>query len=52
MTGETARAVDVGYLRRIDEHARIGVNWQWKNRPTFNDDEVNTRFQITIGVAF
>src|SRR4029450_12141375 len=52
VTGETAHAVDIGYLRVIDEHARIGVNWQWKNRPTFNDDEVNTRFQITIGVAF
>jgi phosphate-selective porin O/P len=52
VTGETARAVDLGYLHAIDEHARIGVNWQWKNRPTFNDDDVNTRFQITIGVAF
>ena len=52
VTGETAHAVDIGYLRVIDEHARIGVNWQWKNRPTFNDDEVNTRFQITIGVVF
>jgi hypothetical protein len=52
VTGETARAVDLGYLHTIDEHARIGVNWQWKNRPTFNDDEVNTRFQVTIGVVF
>jgi hypothetical protein len=52
VTAETARAVDLGYLHNIDEHARIGVNWQWKNRPTFNDDEVNTRFQITIGVVF
>jgi hypothetical protein len=52
VTGENARAGDVGYLRVIDEHARIGVNWQWKNRPTFNDDEVNTRFQVTIGVVF
>ncbi len=50
--GETAHAVDIGYLRVIDEHARIGVNWQWKNRPTFNDDEVNTRFQATLGVVF
>ena len=52
VTGETAHAVDIGYLRVIDEHARIGVNWQWKNRPTFNDDEVNTRFQATLGVVF
>jgi hypothetical protein len=52
VTGEAARAVDLGYFHAIDTHARIGVNWQWKNRPTFNDDEVNTRFQITIGVVF
>jgi hypothetical protein len=52
VTSETARAVDIGYLRVIDEHARIGLNWQWKNRPTFNDDEINTRFQVTIGVIF
>jgi hypothetical protein len=52
VTGETARAGDIGYLRFIDEHARIGVNWQWKNRPTFNDDEINTRFQVTMGVVF
>jgi hypothetical protein len=52
VTNQDARAVDIGYLHTIDEHARIGVNWQWKNRPTFNDDEVNTRFQITISVVF
>jgi hypothetical protein len=52
VTGQDARAVDVGFLQSIDEHARIGVNGQWKNRPTFNDDKVNTRFQVTIGVVF
>lgn len=52
VTGENARAVDIGVLHTIDEHARIGVNWQWKNRPTFNDDDINTRFQVTIGVVF
>ena len=52
VTGEDAHAVDVGYLRTIDEHARLSVNWQWKNRPTFNDDEINTRFQLTLGVVF
>jgi hypothetical protein len=52
VTNETARAVDIGYLRAIDKHARLGLNWQWKNRPTFNDDEINTRFQLTLGVIF
>jgi len=52
VTHETARAIDIGYLRTLDEHARIGINWQWKNRPTFNDDEINTRFQVTLGVVF
>jgi phosphate-selective porin len=52
VTNQSVRAIDAGYLRAIDEHARIGVNWQWKNRPTFNDDEINTRFQVTLGVVF
>ena len=52
VTAEEARATDVGYVRTLDEHARLGVNWQWKNRPTFNDDAVNTRLQVTLGVVF
>ena len=52
VTGATARALDVGYIRVLDERARLGVNWQWKNRATFNDDEMNTRFQVTLGVTF
>jgi hypothetical protein len=52
VTGAAARAGDVGYRRVLDEHAHLGVNWQWKNRATFNDDEVNTRFQVTLGVVF
>jgi hypothetical protein len=52
VTGEQARATDVGYVRTLDGHARLGVNWQWKNRPTFNDDAVNTRLQVTLGVVF
>jgi hypothetical protein len=52
VTGERASAVDVGVVRVLDEHSRIGVNWQWKNRPTFNDDAINTRVQVTLGVVF
>ena len=50
VTGDPRAPSISSYLRVIDEHARIGVNWQWKNRPTFNDDEVNARFRVTIGL--
>jgi Phosphate-selective porin O and P len=52
MIGDTVRATNAGYLRFIGERARIGVNYQWKNRPTFNDDAVNTKFQTTLGIVF
>ena len=52
MTGENVRATSAGYLRFIGEHTRLGVNYQWKNRPTFNDDAVNTKFQTTLGIVF
>jgi Phosphate-selective porin O and P len=52
VTGERASAVDVGYVGVLDEHARIGVNVQWKDTPTFNDDAINTRVQVTLGVVF
>src|SRR5262245_44902778 len=52
VTGHTARAGDLGYLRVIDERARLGVDRQWKNTPTFNDDAINTRLQFSLGVVF
>jgi hypothetical protein len=52
MTGQNVRAVNAGYLRLLGEHTRVSFNYQWKNRPTFNDDLVNTRFQATLGVVF
>jgi Phosphate-selective porin O and P len=52
MTGQNVRAVNAGYLRFLGEHSRVSLNYQWKNRPTFNDDAVNTRFQATLGVVF
>ena len=52
VTGQNVRAANAGYLRFLGERARVGVNYQWKNRPTFNDDAVNTRFQTTFGVVF
>jgi hypothetical protein len=52
MSGQTVRATSAGYLRLLGEHTRIGVNYQWKNRPTFNDDSVNTKFHTTLGIVF
>jgi len=52
MTGQTIRATSAGYVRFIGERARLGLNYQWKNRPTFNDDAVNTRFHTTLGIVF
>ena len=52
MTGQNVRAVNAGYLRLLGEHARVSFNYQLKNRPTLNDDAVNTRFQATLGVVF
>ena len=52
VTGGDARSFDLGLLYRIDDNARVGFNWQWKNQPTFNDDEINTRVQVTMSVVF
>jgi hypothetical protein len=51
-TGKNVRATSAGYLRFLGEHTRFGLNYQWKNHPTFNDDSVNTRFQTTLGIVF
>jgi hypothetical protein len=31
---------------------RIGIDYQFKNRPSFNDDAVNGRFHITWSIEF
>jgi hypothetical protein len=52
MTGGRIRAFDVGYRRALSETARLSVNGQRKSVPSRNDDAVNTRFQVTLGVTF
>ena len=52
MTGETVHAFDVGYRRTISDVTHLSVNYQHKSAPTFSDDKVNTRVQVTLGVAF
>lgn len=47
VTGQNVRAVNFGYFRTIGALSRLALDYQWKNRPSFNDDAINGRFQIT-----
>jgi hypothetical protein len=47
MTGQNVRALDIGYFRPIGKLSRLTLDYQFKNRPSFEDDAVNGRFQIT-----
>ena len=50
--GYNVRAFNFGYLRYLGEMTRIGVDYQCKNRPSFNDDAMNGRFHITWSIEF
>lgn len=50
--GYNVRAFNFGYLRYLGEMTRIGFDYQFKNRPSFNDDAVNGRFRINWGIEF
>lgn len=47
VTGRNVRAVNFGYFRQIGSFSRLALDYQWKNRPSFNDDAINGRFQVT-----
>jgi len=49
-TGLNIRAFNFGYFRPIGERSRLSFDYQFKNRPSFEDDAVNGRFQITWGI--
>ncbi len=50
--GQNIRAFNLGYFHYIGERSRIGVDYQFKNQVSFNDDLLNTRFQIMWNVMF
>jgi hypothetical protein len=52
VTGRNVRAFNFGYFRLFGESTRIGLDYQFKNRLSFNDDAVNTRLQVTWGMTF
>ncbi len=48
--GYDVRAFNMGYLRKIGGHSRIGIDYQFKNLVTANDDSLNSRLQIILNV--
>jgi hypothetical protein len=52
VNGFNIRAVNFGYLRYLPANTRVGIDFQEKNHPSFNDDAVNSRLQVTWGIVF
>ena len=48
--GYDVRAFNIGYFRRIGAHSRLGIDYQFKDRVTANDDSLNSRLQIIWNV--
>ena len=44
------RAFNFGYFRPIGERSRLSFDYQFKNHPSFEDDAINGRFQVTWGI--
>ncbi len=51
-TNRNVRAFNFGYFRFISESSRLSFDYQFKNRPSFNDDAINGRLNITWGIEF
>jgi hypothetical protein len=49
-TGLNVRAFNIGYFRPIGQLSRLSIDYQYKNRPSFEDDAINGRLQITWGL--
>jgi hypothetical protein len=52
VTRRNVRAFNFGYLHQVGPNSRIGIDYQWKNRITFNDDELNTRLAVTLNLLY
>src|SRR5258706_2379489 len=50
VTGQNIRAFNFGYFRSIGQLSRLSFDYQFKNHPSFEDDAINGRFQITWGI--
>jgi Phosphate-selective porin O and P len=52
VTGFPIRAFNVGYLRLVSPNVRLMFDYQFKNRPSFNDDAQNQRLAVTLNSEF
>jgi hypothetical protein len=52
VSAKNIRAFNFGYFHHIGENSRLGVDYQFKNRASFNDDLLNTRLQIVWNVVY
>lgn len=50
VTGLNIRAFNFGYFFPVGQLSRLSFDYQFKNHPSFEDDAVNGRFQITWGI--
>jgi len=50
VTGLNIRAFNFGYFLPVGELSRLSFDYQFKNHPSFEDDAINGRFQITWGI--
>src|SRR5688572_19532828 len=52
VTGINVRAFNFGYFRSLGENSRLSFDYQFKNRPSFNDDALNGRFNLSWSIEF
>jgi hypothetical protein len=50
--GYNVRAFNFGYFRKLKEFSRLSFDNQFKNRPSFNDDAVNGRLNMSWAIEF
>jgi hypothetical protein len=50
VTGLNIRAFNFGYFLPVGGRSRLSFDYQFKNHPSFEDDAVNGRFQVTWGI--
>ena len=52
VTSGSVHTWNAGYLRNVGDSGRVGIDYQWKNRLSYNDDRLNTKLQITWGISY
>lgn len=52
VTRKNVHAYNMGYTRQVGPRSRIGVDYQFKDHATFNDDDLNTSLSISWNVLF